>query len=126
MVGLTDAHVQDPSQILSDTAASQNIVSTKVFVTTTNITAPTAAQSPNPGVPHEGGGISDIAFLAGSASGPNANAAQMTATFWVEEIIGPDYRKFLQLRYIQRVLLNFGGLTWPHISLATMVVTAES
>jgi hypothetical protein len=126
IVGLTDAHLQNPSLILSEVTGGQNIVSTKVFTVTTNITAPSATQSPNPGVPHEGGGISDIAFLVGSAGGPNANAAQMTATFWVEEVIGTDDRKFLQLQYIQRILLNFGGLSWPHISLATMIVTAES
>jgi hypothetical protein len=50
----------------------------------------------------------------------------MTATFWIEEVEAADGKRFLQLQYIQRVLLNFNGLSWPHISLATMVVTAES
>jgi hypothetical protein len=126
LVGLTDDHFEDPSKILSDIAAAQNILSTKVFRITTNVEVPDSKQSPNPGVPHEGGGIDNIAFLVGSNSGPNAIAAQMTATFWVEEIKGDDGNIFLQLQYIQRVLLNFNGLSWPHISLATMVVTSES
>jgi hypothetical protein len=30
-----------------------------------------------------------------------------------------------QIQYTQRVLLNFNGLTWPHISVATLVPAAE-
>jgi hypothetical protein len=26
----------------------------------------------------------------------------------------------LQLQYTQRVLLNFNGLSWPHVSVATL------
>ena len=126
LVGLTDAHFTDPSTILSDVTKAQTITSTKVFVISTAITVPSAAQSPNPGSPHEGGGVGNIAFLVGAKDGPNAIAAQMTATFWVEQVKGPDGKIFLQLQYIQRVLLNFNGLSWPHISVATMVVTSES
>ena len=126
LVGLTDAHFSDPSLILSDLANSQNITKTTVFVISTDINAPNAPQGPNPGVPKEGGGTDNIAFLVGAAGGPNANAARMTATFWVEEVRDTDGSSFLQLQYIQRVLLDFNGLSWPHISLATLVVTAES
>lgn len=126
IVGLTDAHFQDPSKILSDVADQQTITSTKVFLITTSVGVPNTTQSPNPGVPHEGGGTDNIAFLVGAGGGPNANAAQMTATFWIEEVKGSDGKTILQLQYIQRVLLNFNGLSWPHISVATMVVTSES
>jgi hypothetical protein len=27
---------------------------------------------------------------------------------------------FLQLQYTQTVLLNFNGLSWPHVSVATL------
>jgi hypothetical protein len=126
LVGLTDDHFIDPSKILSEVANAQAFLSTKVFLVSTDLNAPNSTQSPNPGVPHEGGGNSNIAFLVGASDGANANAAQMTATFWVEEISDGHGGTFLQLQYIQRVLLNFNGLSWPHISLATMVVTAES
>ena len=49
----------------------------------------------------------------------------MSAIFWVEEIRGSGGETVLQLQYIQRVLLNFNGLSWPHVSLATMVVVSE-
>jgi hypothetical protein len=29
-------------------------------------------------------------------------------------------RQFLQLQYTQTVLLNFLGLSWPHVSVATL------
>jgi hypothetical protein len=72
-------------------------------------------------VPNSGGGVENIAFLLGAAPGnaPNADAAQMTATFWIEKVkLGS--RDFLQLQYTQTVLLNFNGLSWPHVSVATL------
>ena len=32
--------------------------------------------------------------------------------------------EFDQLQYTQRVLLNFNGLSWPHVTVATMVSRA--
>jgi hypothetical protein len=123
-VGLDDTHFADVSKILSDVTDRQTIKSTTVYVITTELAAPSAAQAPNPGVPNVGGGTDNIAFLVGSGGGPNAVAARMTATFWVEEL-EIDGNTVLQLQYIQRVLLNFNGLSWPHVSLATMVVVDE-
>jgi hypothetical protein len=127
LVGLTDAHFQNPTLILSDVVTGQQVLSTKVFIITTDVATPSTPQAPNLGSPKEGGGTDNIGFLVGSpAAGPNANAVRMTATFWVEKIKGTDGKVFEQLQYIQRVLLNFSGLSWPHISVATMVVTSES
>jgi hypothetical protein len=78
--------------------------------------------TPAGSVPDAGGGTDDIAFLSGKApGGPNALAASMDAIFWIETVQGvggaPDS---LQLQYTQRVLLNFNGLSWPHITVATL------
>ena len=70
--------------------------------------------------PSSGGGTSNIAFLQGAAGGPNAQAAQMDATFWIETFEESGQIKF-QLQYSQRVLLNFNGLSWPHVSVATLI-----
>jgi hypothetical protein len=72
--------------------------------------------------PVPGGGVANTAFLQGSSDeGPNAKAALVTATFWIETIEGaaggPDVQ---QLQYTQTVLLNFNGLSWPHVSVATL------
>jgi hypothetical protein len=126
VVGLTDAHFQNPTLILSDVAEDQEILKTKVLIITTDVTTPSTDQALNLGNPKEGGGTDNIAFLVGSGGGPNAKASRMTATFWIETIRGGDGKVFEQLQYIQRVLLDFNGLSWPHVSVATMVVISES
>jgi len=32
----------------------------------------------------------------------------------------PNGKSFMQLQYVQRVILNFIGINWPHISVATL------
>ena len=71
--------------------------------------------------PTTGGGTSNIAFLVGAADGPNANAAQVESTFWLEIIREPNGAIKHQLQYTQTVLLNFNGLSWPHVTVATLV-----
>ena len=56
-----------------------------------------------------------------SAGGPNAHAATVSATFWIERVRDKDGNEFDQLQYTQRVLLNFNGLNWPHVTVATLV-----
>jgi hypothetical protein len=58
-------------------------------------------------------GTSNIAFLTGAGDKPNAQAAQMDATFWISDFVDPKGNPGLQLQYSQRVLLNFNGLTYP-------------
>jgi nucleoid-associated protein YgaU len=70
-----------------------------------------------------GGGVANTAFLQGSPNeGPNAEAKEVRATFWIETVAGPvaDGPDFHQLQYTQRVLLNFNTLSWPHITVATL------
>jgi hypothetical protein len=65
-----------------------------------------------------GGGTSNTAFLVGTKDGPNAHAAHVVATFWLQTLHGDTEPKRLQ--YSQTVLLNFAGLSWPHITVATL------
>jgi prepilin-type processing-associated H-X9-DG protein len=107
---VTQALVNNPNVFLAAGIAGKTIRST----TTLHIsTAP-----PNP--PSSGGGTSNIAFLDGAAGGPNAKAAAVDATFWLEEIEEAPGKIRHQLQYTQRVLLNFNGLSWPHVSVATL------
>jgi len=109
LANITQSMVTDPNSVLSQITSGQTILHTTTFV----ISSATTAEIP-------GGGTANSAFLAGNDE-PNANAAEMTAIFWIETVKGengePD---FLQLQYTQRVLLNFAGLSWPHISVATL------
>ena len=50
----------------------------------------------------------------------NANATQLDAIFWIEFVERPNGRIFVQLQYVQRVILDFIGIKWPHVSVATL------
>jgi hypothetical protein len=75
------------------------------------------------GSPVRGGGTANTAFLADASNPPggNATAVEVDATFWIQTIAGtqgqPDK---LQLQYTQLVQLEFNGLQWPHVTVATL------
>jgi hypothetical protein len=70
-----------------------------------------------------GGGTANTAFLASSGNPPggNAKATTVEATFWIETIAGtggnPDKH---QLQYTQKVMLDFNGIHWPHVTVGTL------
>ena len=68
--------------------------------------------------PVPGGGTANTAFLKGGPQGPNAVAATVTSTFWLETLQGKPAAT--QLQYSPTVLLNFNGLSWPHITVGTL------
>ena len=78
----------------------------------------------------ETGGIVNIPFIV-----KQANAAEMTSTFWLQELdeLDVDGNPVLRLQYTQNVLLDFfnapGGdelIRWPHISINTLTKIPES
>jgi hypothetical protein len=46
---------------------------------------------------------------------------QFDAIFWIEKVLQTDGSHFMQLQYTQTVILSFLGISWPHISVATLV-----
>jgi hypothetical protein len=111
--GLNPANtIKDPTQVLLAQIADQSIASTDVIAIST--TPP--------------GGIVNIPFVA-----KNANAVQMDAIFWIETVnkdpnvipgggAGQDPKsQFFQLQYVQRVILDFNNIHWPHVSVATLI-----
>jgi hypothetical protein len=109
---LTQAQLTDPNLFLSQAIAGQTILSTTVIVISSDTSAPGS-------VPDAGGGTDNIAFLVGKTGGPNADSVRATATFWIERVKDQYGRELMQLQYTQRVLLNFNGLSWPHVTVAT-------
>jgi hypothetical protein len=104
LTGITQAMLNNPNSVL--TRNPPNVTTTsRLHVSST---AGTIA----------GGGTSNTAFLVGTKDGPNADAAHVTATFWLQTLQGDTEPKRLQ--YSQLVLLNFAGLSWPHITVATL------
>jgi hypothetical protein len=107
--GITQPIVDNPNSVLEQALEAlngQEILSTVIL------------QVSSTDLPVQGGGAVGTAFLVGGAAGPNANPALVTSTFWLETVQGSP--NFLQLQYSQTVLLNFNGLSWPHVSVATL------
>lgn len=104
--GITQAMVDNPNSVLHTANAGQHITSTTTLhLSTTDLPVP-------------GGGVTNTAFLKGGPHGPNARAAQVDFTLWLETIQGQTAPT--QLQYTQTVLLNFSGLSWPHVTVGTL------
>jgi hypothetical protein len=106
LTGITQKMVNNPNSVLRSAIAGQHIHATTTLHVATS-------DSPVPG-----GGTANTAFLKGAAQGPNATSVRVTATFWLETIQGEPGPR--QLQYSQIVLLNFNGLSWPHVTVATL------
>jgi hypothetical protein len=115
---VTQAMVDDPNTVLVQAISGQDIVATTTLLASTS----TAQVAP----PDSGGGTANTAFLVGNAGAnqPNAQGVQVDTIFWIEQVRLSDGTTSLQLQYTQRVLLNFNGLSWPHVSVATLVKKA--
>jgi hypothetical protein len=115
--GVTQQIVKNPNSVLQ-TALQNSLVGTSMKSRTfLNV-------STTHNIVKAGGGTANTAFLVSSGSPPggNARAAQVNATFWIETIAGtggqPDKH---QLQYTQLVMLDFNGIHWPHVTVATLL-----
>lgn len=66
------------------------------------------------------GGIVNIPFIV-----KEADATEMTATFWIQEIVDANGQPKFRLQYTQTVFLDFlpgvgGRIRWPHVSINTL------
>ncbi len=104
LTGITQQMVNNPNTVLRGAPSPQITSTTTLQVSSQDASLP-------------GGGTANIAFLKGTAHS-NANAAQVTATFWLETLQGDTEPRRLQ--YSQLVLLLFNGISWPHITVATL------
>jgi hypothetical protein len=114
-MGLVPADtIKDPTAVLRAKIMGQTITETIVIAITTSFPSPLTN---SPAIQ----GIVNIPFVV-----KNANATQMDAIFWIEKVQHPKVhnRHFLQLQYVQRVVLDFEGIHWPHVSVATLIKAA--
>jgi hypothetical protein len=109
LTGITQAMVDNPNEILTNALLHTTVTNTVMLEVSSSSTA----------APVLGGGIA-MPFLP-AAVGQNAQIALVAATYWIETVTddagGPDVQ---QLQYTQTELLNFAGLSWPHITVATL------
>jgi hypothetical protein len=106
LAGITQGMLDNPNSVLHAAIAGQKITATTTLRVATG------------DAPVPGGGTANTAFLHGGSGGPNADAASVSATFWLETVEGQPAES--QLQYSQTVMLNFNGLSWPHITVATL------
>ncbi len=99
--------IKDPTEVLRAANKGLNFKETVVLVIST---------TPPPPPADPVGGILNIPFVV-----KNANAVQMDAIFWIETVKHPSGKEYLQLQYVQRVILDFLGIHWPHFSVATLI-----
>ena len=99
--GATPDFVKNPNLALLAAIASQKIVETVV------LSVSTAAVKT---------GVMNIPFVDS-----NAQVTKMEAIFWIEKVQQADGSHFMQLQYTQTVILFFKNISWPHISVATLV-----
>ena len=97
--------IKDPTIVLRQVIADQQAKGFKI----TNTAVVQISTTPP-------GNIANIPFIQ-----QNANAAQVDAIFWIETVRHSDGSVFMQLQYVQRVILDFIGIHWPHISVATLI-----
>ena len=115
--GIPVGSIANPNLLLSNAIKGQKIVSTVVmFVSAAPVGGINGTPIAPPSKPNNVGGIVNIPFVV-----TNANANSFSAIFWIETIENSDGSQFLQLQYTQTVILDFVGLKWPHISVATLV-----
>jgi hypothetical protein len=85
---ITKTMLQDPNSVLTDRIQQQlqdqAITSTIVITIETNAVNPLPGGQPDAAL--DGGGTDNIAFLKGTAGGPNAEAVAMSAIFWIETV----------------------------------------
>jgi hypothetical protein len=109
--GLTQQLVRNPNSFLQKDIAGKEIVNTTILAISTKHT------------PVKGGGTANTAFLEAATFPPggNAKAVEVDAIFWIEAIAGEHGQpNKLQLQYTQLVQLDFNGLRWPHVTVATL------
>ena len=110
--GVTQAMVRNPNSVLQ-AAITGKPMKNRTFIQVSTTHTPVKG----------GGGTANTAFLAAGSNPPggNARAAEVDATFWIQTLPGtggqPD---ILQLQYTQLVQLDFNGLRWPHVTVATL------
>jgi len=105
LTGVTQAMIDNPNSVLATATAGLPVTTTTTITISSDKT------------PVVGGGTANIAFLQGDTA-PNAYAALVQATFWLQTTPGSERPDLLQ--YSQTVLLNFNGQSWPHVSVATL------
>jgi hypothetical protein len=115
--GITQRMVNNPNRFLTN-PPSAIVPGSAPSTVTSAVAATTMLQVSTHDRSLPGGGAANIAFLKGRGDGPNAVTSRVTATFWLQSF--ESVSESPRLQYSQLVLLDFNGLSWPHVTVATL------
>src|SRR5262249_37372695 len=97
---ITQALIDDPNVMLRNALKGQTLTRIIRLITSTT----------------PAGGIENIPFVV-----QNANAPSLDSVFAIETVESSPGNEFLQLQYSQTALLNFHGMSFPHVTVGTLV-----
>jgi hypothetical protein len=98
--GITGEVICDPNVLLREALQGQTLNRITRLITSTE----------------SAGGIGNIPFIT-----VNADAPSLESVFAIEAVQSPAGAEYLQLQYSQTALLNFRGLSFPHVTVGTLV-----
>lgn len=96
---ITQAVIDDPNVPLREALTGQTLTHITRLITSTAT-----------------GGVANIPFIV-----DNANTLTLDSVFAIETVQGEHGREYLQLQYSQTALLNFGGMSFPHVTAGTLI-----
>lgn len=103
---ITQTLINDPNQMLRDTLETQVNKEGKVLNWITRLITQTADEK----------AIGNIPFITA-----NANTLNFESVFAIESVTDSCGDEFLQLQYSQTALINFRGMSYPHVSVGTLI-----
>lgn len=102
---ITQDIINDPNQILRDTLERQVNEEGKVLNWITRLITSTSNNR----------SIGNIPFIT-----DNADTLNLESVFAIESVSDANGDEFMQLQYSQTALINFGGNSYPHITVGTL------
>lgn len=97
---ISQAMINDPATMLRDALQGQTLTHiTRLIVNTENA-----------------GGVSNIPFIT-----RNADTQVLESVFAIERVLVGDGSEVMQLQYAQTALLDFRGVSWPHVTVGTLI-----
>jgi len=97
---ITQALINDPNVMLRDALKGQHLTKIVRLITSTT----------------PAGGIENIPFIV-----KNADTPSLESVFAIETVQDSSGAGFLQLQYSQTALLNFRGMSFPHVTVGTLI-----
>ena len=105
---VTQGMVDDPANVLRQALDGTTITQVVEIIV-----------SSSDGAPVPGGGTRNVAFL-GNSQPANAQASKVDSTFWIVTGRAQSGQTDMLILYAQTVLLDFGGLSWPHVTVGAL------